>query len=288
FHLNECIIPDLEELWNYSFQVCAVTNLGTNCSITMYETTLESVPGRVEYLNLTTETNPNKNRSIVVTWKPPTKRNLNGILLFYRIICKDNKNNLREIYVKATTNELQTFQIDNLIAERTYFISISANTRVGFGEPVEMSTQIESGAPLPPKVLLQTCTIEVTDPKRQLAISLPISDFFCNIVFGSPIEWGIILAQSSMANDAIYRGNSSYYNNNIIKKYQSWSSVHDSDNVPPYKTTPDDWKPRIDCGYYCNWQQSNSLSTSIITTMVADTAVEWVFLSTRPKQETNK
>ncbi|KAK3590327.1 hypothetical protein CHS0354_000128 [Potamilus streckersoni] len=230
-------------------------NISSNISNPAEERTLSSTPGPVQNLTLTLETDPTKPRSIKVTWMPPNNRDENGVILFYKIICYNNATNVsiqsnREEYM-AFGREQRSIRFENLTAGIPYFISVSANTSVGFGPPVKMKATIPSGAPLPPKMILTRSTVEVTEPRRQLAINLPISDFFCSFMYGSLHNSGIIVAQSSRTNDDIYRGNSSYYFSTVIKNYRSWSDVHDSDNIPPYRATSDDWKPPVECGMYC-------------------------------------
>ncbi|KAL3882799.1 hypothetical protein ACJMK2_029106, partial [Sinanodonta woodiana] len=98
--------------------------------------------------------------------------------------------------------------------------------------------------------MLQRSSFEVTDPKRQLAINIPISEFLCNCIYGFPLESGIIVAQSSMANGNTYNGNLAYHQEIVLKNYKSWRDVHDENDVPPYRTTPDGWKLPIDCGTF--------------------------------------
>ncbi|KAK3598818.1 hypothetical protein CHS0354_007421 [Potamilus streckersoni] len=233
----------------------------SNISDPMIERTLESTPGPIQNLILIPEAIPTQPRSINVTWMPPKKRDENGVIISYRIICKSNTSDATMEYVKFRHREAQSILIENLTAEIPYYISVSANTSVGFGTPVENSTEIKSGGmadiglvngamsktPLPPKMILKKSTVEVTEPRRQLAINLPISDFFCNLVYGSQHKAGVIVAQSSRTDENIYKGNFSYYISTVIKNYRSWSDVHDSDNVPPYRATSDDWKPPVEC-----------------------------------------
>ncbi|XP_053390849.1 phosphatidylinositol phosphatase PTPRQ-like, partial [Mercenaria mercenaria] len=88
FNSTSCVITGLHPYWNYNVIVTARTEVGSSrASDTQNGTTLQDTPGPVSSVLLSAENDIQKERSINVTWEPPSKRNLNGVLTKYHIIC---------------------------------------------------------------------------------------------------------------------------------------------------------------------------------------------------------
>ncbi|KAL3882801.1 hypothetical protein ACJMK2_029108, partial [Sinanodonta woodiana] len=245
FGLTECTIGGLEEYWKYNISVQAtVEGFLSNISSSVKETTLESVPGPVDTLELIPENNPNKSRSMLVKWNPPRPREKNGVILFYKITYYYKL--LYVVEIVLASNESMIL-LENLTGGEIYFVNISANTSKGYGEVVQRNATIKSGAPEHPTIPLSKSTVQVSDPTRQIAVNLPVSSFLCNTEYGFVERQGVVVAQYSKATDVPFRGNASDFEGKL-KSYRSWRDIRNDDIFPPYRATPNEWKPVEQCG----------------------------------------
>ncbi|KAL3882876.1 hypothetical protein ACJMK2_029179 [Sinanodonta woodiana] len=245
FGLTDCNIGGLEEYWKYNISVQAtVEGFLSNISSSVNETTLESVPGPVETLELTPENNPNKSRSMHVEWKPPRPREKNGVILFYQITYYYKLSQV--VRIVLASNESMIL-LENLTGGEIYFVNISANTSKGYGEVVQRNATIKSGAPEQPTIPLSKSTVQVSDPTRQIAVDLPLSSFLCNTEYGFIERRGVVVSQYSKATDDPFRGNASDFEGKF-NSYRSWRDIRNEDIFPPYRATHDTWKLVEQCG----------------------------------------
>ncbi|GAB1600757.1 protein sidekick-1 isoform X2 [Argonauta hians] len=103
--------------------------------------TLEDFPDKVAHIGFQHVTD----RSVVVIWKPPLKKN--GILLGYRLKYVE-KNSTNVISKNFNASQL-SYKITSLQPTTVYSISVAAKTKVGFGP--NYSAEVRSGStPEPP------------------------------------------------------------------------------------------------------------------------------------------
>ncbi|XP_052244726.1 receptor-type tyrosine-protein phosphatase S-like [Dreissena polymorpha] len=82
----------------------------------------------------------------------------------------------------------------------------------------------------------------VVDDEKMIAVLLPKA-FLCNDFNGESIQWGVVVAQDSAANEASFVGSLTEYQIFKDAHYTTWSDVKDKSVIQPYVATSPEWRP---------------------------------------------
>ncbi|KAK3598813.1 hypothetical protein CHS0354_007415 [Potamilus streckersoni] len=260
---------------------------GTHCELNVYAvviagilsspligsvSTTETAPGPVSYFNISEAAST----YVKINWLPPSRKNgiIRGYILTVRDtegVCVDtiqclqhanvskqligHKDHVYQDTIPWTDNancstdissNCRSLLLSNLKPYYTYRIGIKAYTICSGSQIFVNATTLSTAPPYPSRTTKQS-TAHVTDPTRQIAIDLPLSDFLCSTVYGFPESWGVVVSHHSKATDHPFRGNTSDFRTKLGLKYKSWRDIQDQDNFPPYLATHLAWKPTESC-----------------------------------------
>ncbi|XP_062587931.1 phosphatidylinositol phosphatase PTPRQ-like [Saccostrea cucullata] len=242
FGNTNCIITGLDAYWRYSLVVRVFTdNFEPNYSASQF-TTAQSAPGRVEYFSVKQDENIAVKSNVLIEWKPPVKRDLNGIIQIYFIqfwyllgekMVMSYSSNTREVKIEVKPEETYTFQIfamtvENATEENYYTDKITIKPGAPLPLPPQKTPVIQQGS-------------SVSNEQKQLSIAFSLLAL-CYDRNGEITQWFVIVSKESKGSTGTFIGGKANYYNFIQKHYQTWRDVYENDNRHTYVAS-DSWKP---------------------------------------------
>ncbi|XP_060599171.1 tyrosine-protein phosphatase 10D-like [Ruditapes philippinarum] len=242
--INSTKIRVDEAYWEYNITVYASSGNEKLASVSKTIRTQESTPGKVSEMNIISEKEVTKPRTLTVLWKAPKEIDLNGKLTDY-FIQYTNLDSEHPVSERTDTNSFSYIIKD--IQPGNYRIEVFAATEVGNGSRVIQTETVNPGAPIKLNETVDDLVIKPSkkqpkDKERQIAVDLSLKNLLCNKRNGDPKRWGVIVAQDDEATDTPFTGNTTEFENKISTHYKSWFEVKDKDSISPYIATPTDWK----------------------------------------------
>nr|XP_022292898.1 tyrosine-protein phosphatase 10D-like isoform X5 [Crassostrea virginica] len=245
FTNTSCNITGLDAYWDYTIAVrVKVDGFTPNNSSTNLKTK-QDAPGRVALFIVTQDPNITAKTNVIIQWKPPIERDLNGIIQKYfilywyqrdqtEVMSYDSK--LKEAKIEVEAEKVYTFQI--------FSMTIKNATEDDF---YKQSIRIKPGAPFPPPKQNITIIMKSSPPSDdQTQINVAFSHLaICDDSNGRITKWYIIVSKGS--GQKAFRGSKDKYESFIKKNYKTWKDVYDTDNNVPYIAS-DSWTPNCTKG----------------------------------------
>ncbi|XP_078323540.1 tyrosine-protein phosphatase 10D-like isoform X2 [Crassostrea virginica] len=264
---TSCKITGLDAYWNYTIAVRVKVDGFTPNNSSTNLTTIQDAPGRVALFNVTQDPNITAKTNVIIQWKPPIERDLNGIIkkyfiqywyqqgqtkMKYAVLVKDvmsYDDELREAKIEVEAEKVYTFQI--------FSMTIKNATEDDF---YKQNIRIKPGAPLPPpkqNVTLITKSSPPSDDQTQINVAFSHLAI-CDDSNGRITKWYIIVSKGSVKK--AFRGSKDKYESFIKENYTTWENVYETDNNVPYIAS-DSWKPACPKG----GRRRRSVQTFIFT-----------------------